>query len=182
MKKLILSAAAIGLLAGCSDKGADTDGDGKISTEEVAAEMNTMKLQPGEWENTVEVVDVKIENLPEGAPAGIAEMMKGRKNSVKQCITEEKAANPGAEFFAAQKDANCDVKEFNISGGKIKSEMSCAAPAGQGEGKMTMKMDGDYAETSYDMNMNMVATAPGTGMNMNITSKVTGKRIGDCPS
>ena len=38
----------------------DKDGDGKISKEEVAKEAESIKFSAGEWENKVEIVDVKF--------------------------------------------------------------------------------------------------------------------------
>lgn len=179
MKKLLISAAAISLLAGCADKGADNDGDGKITAAEVAEEMNEVTLEPGEWENTVEIVDVKIEGLPEGTPAGIMDSMKGKVTTTKSCITEEEAEKPGAQFFAAQEKNNCEVKKFDMSGGAVSSEMSCSNMGGA-PGSMTMAMDGQYGPSSYDMTMNMNGGA--AGMKMNISAKSSGKRIGDCPA
>jgi len=179
VKKLLVPVATICLLAGCSDRGADHDGDGKITADEVAAEMNRVTLEPGEWENTVEIVDVKIEGLPEGAPTGIMDSMKGKVTTSKSCITEEQAKNPGAEFFAAQEKTNCEVKKFDMSGGAVSSELSCSNMGGA-PGSMTMAMDGQYGPSSYDMKMNMTGGA--SGMKMNISAKSNGKRIGDCPA
>ena len=182
MQKLFMSVASAALLVGvtgCSDKGADADGDGKITAEEVAKEMDKVTLEPGEWENTVEIVDVKIEGLPEGAPAGMLDSMKGKKTNSKSCMTEEQAKNPGAEFFAAQEKTDCEVKKFNMSGGAISSEMACTNMGGS-PGNMSMAMDGQYGPSSYDMNMKMNGGA--AGMKMNITAKSSGKRVGDCPA
>ncbi len=179
MKKLLGSVAAICLIAGCSDAGADRDGDGKITTEEVAMEMNKVTLEPGEWENTVEIVDVKIEGLPAGAPAGIMDSMKGQVTTSKSCITKEQAEDPGAEFFAAQEENNCEVKKFTMSGGAVSSEMVCSNMGGA-PGNMTMAMDGQYGPSNYDMTMNMNGGAG--GMKMDITAKSIGKRIGACPA
>ncbi len=178
MKKILISVAAVALIAGCSDKGADADGDGKISAEEVAKEMNEVTLEPGEWENTVEIVDVKIEGLPEGAPAGMLDSMKGKTTVTKTCITKEQAENPGAEFFAAQDKTACEVKKFDMSGGSISTEMSCTNMGAPG--KMNMAMDGQYGPSSYDMTMTMNGDAG--GMKMNMKAKNNGKRIGDCPA
>ncbi|GAB5486700.1 MAG: hypothetical protein Pars2KO_02700 [Parasphingorhabdus sp.] len=178
MKKILISVAALAVISACSDNGADKDGDGKITNEEVAAEMNEVNLEPGEWENTVEIVDVKIEGLPEGAPAGMMDSIKGQKTTTKSCVTEEQAENPGAQFFAAQEDTNCEVKKFNMSGGAVSSEMSCKNMGAPGE--MSMTMDGDYGSSSYDMKMTMAGNAG--GMKMNMEAKSSGKRIGDCPS
>ena len=179
MRILLVSVAILGLTAACSDKGADHDGDGKITAEEVAQEMNRVTLEPGEWENSVEIVDVKIEGLPEGAPAGIMDSMKGKVTKSKSCITKEQAENPGAEFFAAQEKTNCEVKKFEMSGGAVSSEVACSNMGGA-PGNMTMAMDGQYGPSSYDMTMNMNGGA--SGMKMDITAKSIGKRIGACPT
>lgn len=179
MKKLLVSVAVLSLIGGCSDKGADHDGDGKITADEVAAEMNRVTLEPGEWENTVEIVDVKIDGLPEGAPAGIMDSMKGKVTTSKSCITKEEAKNPGAQFFAAQEKTNCEVKKFKMSGGAVSSEMACSDMGGS-PGNMTMVMDGQYGPSNYDMTMNMNGGAG--GMKMNISAKSSGKRIGACPA
>lgn len=177
MKKILASAAVVALISGCSDNGADADGDGKITTEEVAAEMNEVSLEPGEWENTVEILDVEIEGMPNGAPAGLIENMKSQKTTSKSCMSEEQAKNPGAEFFSAQKEFDCEVKKFNMSGGAIDSEMSCTN-MNQGAGQMTMAMTGQYGPSSYDMTLSMDGGA--AGVNMKITAKNSGKRIGAC--
>ncbi|MEH6757908.1 MAG: DUF3617 domain-containing protein [Parasphingorhabdus sp.] len=177
MKKILISVAAVALLAGCSNNHADTDGDGNISADEVAKVMNEVTLEPGEWENTVEITDVKIDGLPKGAPANMMDRMKTTTVS-KSCITEEQAKNPGAEFFAAQEKTNCKVKKFDMSGGAIASEMSCATPGTPGD--MTMVMNGQYGPSSYDMTMEMNGGAG--GMKMNISAKSNGKRIGNCPA
>ncbi len=179
MKILLVSVAVLGLTAACSDKGADHDGDGKITAEEVAQEMNRVTLEPGEWENSVEIVDVKIDGLPDGAPAGIMDSMKGNVTTSKSCITKEQAEDPGAEFFAAQEETNCEVKKFSMSGGAVSSEMVCSNMGGA-PGNMTMAMDGQYGPSSYDMTMNMKGGT--SGMKMDITAKSIGKRIGACPA
>ena len=92
MKKLLVSVAALSLIAGCSDKGADRDGDGKITAEEVAEEMNKVTLEPGQWENTVEIVDVKIDGLPDGVPASAMDGMKGKVTTSKSCIRKKPTA------------------------------------------------------------------------------------------
>tara|TARA_R110000824_G_scaffold52185_3_gene144972 strand:- start:1492 stop:2034 length:543 start_codon:yes stop_codon:yes gene_type:complete len=179
VKKLLVSVAVLSLIGGCSEQGADHDGDGKITSEEVAEEMNKVTLEPGEWENTVEIVDVKIDGLPDGMPAGVMDSMKGKVTTSKSCITKEEAEKPGAQFFAAQEKTNCEVKKFEMSGGAVSSEMACNNMGG-GPGEMTMKMDGQYGPSSYDMTMNMIGGA--AGMKMNISAKSNGKRIGSCPT
>lgn len=177
MNKIVLAVAASALMVGCTNNSADADNDGNISADEVAKVMNEVTLEPGEWENTVEITDVKIEGLPAGAPSNMMDSMKTTTVS-KSCITEEQAKDPGAEFFAAQKETNCTVKKFDMSGGSINSEMSCATPGTSGE--MTMAMTGQYGPSSYDMTMKMNGGAG--GMKMDITAKSNGKWIGKCPA
>lgn len=179
MKKLLVSIAVLGLIGGCSEQGADQDGDGKITAEEVAKEMNRVTLEPGEWENTVEIVDVEIDGLPEGMPANMMDSMKGKVTTTKSCITKEEAENPGAQFFAAQEKTNCEVKKFDMSGGAVSSKMACSNMGGS-PGNMTMVMDGQYGPSSYDMTMNMKGGA--SNIKMNISAKSSGKRIGNCPT
>lgn len=179
MKKILVSVAMLGLIAGCSDKGADHDGDGKITAEEVAEEMNEVRLEPGQWENSMEIVDVEIEGLPDNVPASLMDGMKGKVTKSKTCITKEEAENPGAQFFAAQEQTNCEIKKFDMSGGAVSSEMTCSDMGGA-PGSMTIKMDGQYGPSSYDMDMKMTGGAG--GMKMNISSKSNGKRIGSCPA
>lgn len=179
MNKIFFSIASVALLAGCSDSGADTDGDGKITAEEVAQEINEIALEPGEWENRVEIVNVSLEGLPEGAPAGMMDSMKGTVTTTKSCITPEQAENPGANFFAAQEETNCEVKKFNMTGGTVSSEMVCTNMGGA-PGNMTLAMDGQYGSSDYDMTMKMNGGAG--GMKMNMTAKSSGKRIGSCPA
>ena len=183
---ITLSASTMLALAACSggsDSGTPSTAPGEEqSAEEVASEMEKVSLMPGEWESTSEVIDVQIEGGPEGMPAGIADMMKGRKTVTKNCITPEQAANPSAEFLTTQKDNKCTYSDFAMKGGTMTGKVSC--PAGD-SGKADMAMKGSYTPDSYDMTMNMNAAGMGggapAGMTMVMTVRTSGKRIGECP-
>ena len=179
MRAYLVPIATLALATACTDGGADADGDGTITAEEVANEMNEVALEPGQWENTFEIVDVEIEGLPEGAPAGMMDSMIGQKSTTKSCMTEEEAKNPGADFFSAQEQADCEISEFNMSGGAIKSVMNCKDMGGA-PGDMAMSMDGQYGPSSYDMTMSMTGDAG--PMKIKMAAKNSGKRIGDCPA
>ncbi|MPT48463.1 MAG: DUF3617 domain-containing protein [Sphingobium sp.] len=179
---VMLAGSAMMMLAAC-DKG---PGEAKNqSVEDVASEMKKISLQPGEWESTQEVVDVKFEGGKEAAPPALIEAMKGQKQTSKSCITPEQAANPSADFLTAQKDSNCTYSGFEMAGGKIQGKISCPAPQGQ-QGKADVTIDGTYSETAYAMNMEMQAAGmggPAAGdMKMHMVMKTSGKRIGDCPA
>lgn len=179
------SAAALLALSACgkSDDGAGAGSGAKQSAEQVASEMKKVSLQPGEWETTVEIVDVQMEGAPKGMPAGAMDAMKGRKTVTKNCVTPEQAANPNADFLTAQKDSKCTYSGFEMSGGMIKGAVSC--PGGEG-GTAEVAMKGIYTPTSYTMTMEMDSAGMGgasaPGMKMHMKMKSSGKRIGECPA
>jgi len=181
---IMLAGSAVLALGACG-KGEDKAGNGAgeaQTAQDVAAQVKKVSLQPGEWETTSEIVEAKIENAPEGMPAGMMDAMKGRKTSVKSCITPEQAENPGADFLAAQKDGRCTYSGFEMAGGAIKGTVTCA---GQEGGAATMKMAGIYTPTSYTTTVDMVSTGMGgpqaKDMAMHMTTKVSGKHVGACP-
>ncbi len=175
---IMLAGTAAMLLAGCNEG----PGEARNQTaQEVASEMKKISMKPGEWETTQEVIDVKIEGAPEGMPTGIMEAMKGRKNTVKTCITPEQAANPSADFLTSQKDSKCTYSGFEMNDGKIKGAVSCPSPEG---GKADIALDGNYSSEGYQMNMEMKTAGMGgdgsSNMTMHMKMRTTGKRVGEC--
>ncbi|WP_033927091.1 DUF3617 domain-containing protein [Sphingomonas sp. 35-24ZXX] len=169
-------------LAACSDGGADKDGDGKISKEEVAAEAESIKFSAGEWENKVEIVDVKFDEskLPpeaKGMTGAIVKQMVGQVQTTKNCLTEEQAKKPGADFLAGAENDECTYKKFNLSGGKIDADIQCKGKEAGQEGNI--KLAGTFTSSTYDMQMDMVMQSPQTG-SMTIKAKNSAKRIGEC--
>lgn len=176
---IMLAGGALLALAGCG-KGEDKAGSSAPqSVEEIADEMGKVQLEPGEWETTTELVDMKIEGAPAGMPADAMKGAIGHKTTIKTCITPEQAAKPEADFLAAQKDSKCTYSDFAMVGGTIKGTVSC--PGEQG-GKMTASMSGSYQPTSYAMTMTMNMDGMQPGMKMVSTMKTTGERIGACPA
>ncbi|MDM7955126.1 DUF3617 domain-containing protein [Blastomonas sp.] len=169
-------------LAACSGGGADKDGDGTISKEEVAAEASSIKFSAGEWENKVEIVDVKFDEskLPpeaKGMTAAIVKQMVGQVQTTKNCLTKEEAEKPGADFLAGAENDECTYKKFDLSGGKIDADITCKGEEAGQEGDI--KLTGTYTSTSYDMQMAMEMASPQSG-SMTIKAKNSAKRIGEC--
>ncbi|MDX3910268.1 MAG: DUF3617 domain-containing protein [Sphingobium sp.] len=177
MKTTILLCGAALFLVGC-DKTAET---GPMTAEQVADKMDSVKLEPGQWEATQEIVDVQMTGLPEGSPAGAMKQMIGQKNTVKHCITPEQAAKPGADFLAAQKDAKCTYADMDMNNGTINGAMTCSAP-GNPKAVMKMTLQGTYQPASYAVAMEMQSEGMQQGMGMTMKIKSQGKRIGDCPA
>ncbi len=183
MKALLTgSVLALLLLSACSKKASDDAAAGKpMSSGDIAAKMDSVKLEAGEWEATQEIVDAKLSGLPKGVPADAMNRMIGQRTTVKHCVTPEQAANPSAEFLSAQKDVKCDYSTMDMRGGKVKAEMHCAIPQQPGA-KMKMVMSGTYLPANYDLAMTVDTSGLPNGMGMVMKMKTSGKRIGDCPA
>ncbi len=127
-------------------------------------------LTPGKWQITGKVVSMEMP----GMPAGAAKMMAGRPFQHSYCLTPEDAAKGAKEMLANSTRDDCTYTKFDMKGGKLDAVMHCRSP----QGDMNMSMSGDYGPTAYSSTSTMVIEGPqGT---MKTTSKIEGKRIGDC--
>ncbi|KEO92008.1 hypothetical protein EH31_04875 [Erythrobacter longus] len=178
---LLASAFALAACGGAPD--ADADGDGTISQKEAEAVLanSDLTIKPGEWENTVEFVDIEFDasQLPAEARGMIGPMidaMRGQKNTTKSCVTEEQAKEPAAEMFSGSDAADCEYEKFEFAGGSIDMAMSCTDPT-SGTAKIINK--GTYDEDSYAMAMDISMEGSEMGA-MKIKAKSEGKRLGEC--
>lgn len=175
MKAILMPAAALLALAGCGDAEEAPEAR-NMTAEEVAAELSSVRIEPGLWEATSEVVDVRAPNLP---PQVREMMMAQREATVRNCITPEQAQRPDANFLAAQQDSNCSYQDFAMRGGKLTGAMVCTG--GELPGEMRARMEGEYGSESYDMRMTMQTSGMPEGADMTIETRTTGRRIGPCP-
>lgn len=169
MKHVLVIAALA--LAGCSQ---EPEKGRQMSAAEVADELAEMKIQPGQWEATNEIVSASAP----GMPPDMLKQMVGNKTTVQNCITPEQAAKPNANFLAAQENSNCTYQDWSMDGGRMSGTMTCQG--GEMPGKMVMTMNGRYGSTSYDLAMDMNTSGLPNNMSMNIKARTTGKRVGDC--
>ena len=176
-------ASAIALAACSSEPEADADGDGTITQDEVETVLanSDLTLSPGQWENTVEFVDIEFDEsqLPPEARGMVGPMldaMRGQTNTTSSCITEEEAKEPAAEMFSGSDAADCEYSKFEFGGGSIDMAMTCKDPQ---SGTATITNTGSYDETSYSMEMKISMDASEMGA-MQINAKAGGKRVGDC--
>jgi hypothetical protein len=168
IRTFIVAASLLALGAcGSSDDKAGGNSAGRASGE---AEVN---LEPGEWEMTMEVLDVSAPNLP---PA-VAASMKRAHNPNRSCMTAEKARRPKPETFLVGANANCKQEGFVWSGGQIRGKTTCKSPDGQGI--VVLVMDGTYSARA--MNMSMKADTERQGVKLTTEMRLTGRRIGACP-
>jgi hypothetical protein len=185
MLKAALLAGALLALAACGgEKGesarkGDAAAGGNASDSASAASPSDgagqrMKLDPGQWESTVET---KISG--EGLPPEVARQMAANKVTSRTCITREQAEKPDGNVFAGKQENGCTAKDFSVEGGRVQGTMICKGK--DGRGAMTMTLDGQYGGTSFDIRSKMVMS--GTGMSgMTVEAHTVGKRVGDCPA
>lgn len=200
MIQRLLLGAAILALAACGDaggNGADGNGanaaqsgggGGEMTANQVASEMANFRLDPGHWEITTTIENVRAEGMPPQA-AQMMQAMRGRSETERECITPEEAANRGASFLANQRDADCTYRDFSMRGGRIAGTMTCQQPreGAQGGGEATIEMSGTFQPRSYDIRIATRAAGPIPGQEkagtMTIDMRAQGRHIADsCPA
>ena len=138
-----------------------------MSAEEVADELADMRIEPGLWELTSEVVDVRAPDLPPrcGEPDGRAAQPAAPLHHARQ------AARPSANFLAAARRQWLHLSRFIVQDGRLRGTMTCP--------DATAAMDGRYGPQAYDMRMEMASPMP-DGATMTLEVRARGRRIGDC--
>ena len=169
MRPRALLPALIALLAGCGG-----EPRGEMSANEVAAELETLAIDPGLWEVASEVTAVSAPNLPIAA----RDDMIGPRARGQACLTPEDAARPSARFLAGRGGDRCAYADFAMDGGRMTGTMRCAEPDG---GETLARMTGDYGRESYRLDMAIETPGP-DGAAMRIETRTMGRRIGDCPA
>jgi hypothetical protein len=162
MRRLVLATAAI--LSACSGNGGDKAAD-------KAADTTTIKLQPGLWEMTSEITSMQIAGQSGNMPG-----FKAAKVTASNCITQAQVDQPQPTVFGGSGGGGCKYDNFYMSGGRLVSAMTCKQEKTAGE--MHMSVEGKYSATSIEATVQMVNSL--AGGNMNMTSKLNGRRVGEC--
>ncbi len=164
-------AALCVLLAGCG--GGDGETGHETSANEVAQQLSQLRIEPGLWERSTEVLSVSAP----GMPREVASRTVGPRGGGRYCITPEQAARPNATFLATQQNSNCSYRDFTMQGGRIAGTMTCTG--GRVPGEVRTRMEGQYGPQSYDMRMHM-RTDMESGEEMTTEIRVVGRRVGEC--
>jgi Protein of unknown function (DUF3617) len=183
LKTSVALMASVALLTGCG--GSNDVSLKNASVAEVAkASADADRLDPGAWTSTVEVVSIDMPGIngPEKQVAqAMFKNMLGQKQVSERCVTPSEAIKPPEELLSGKGPNMCRFQSFDLSGGKLKAQMSCMSKT-QGGG-MTMTMAGDYGRSSFALDTEMTITndahMPG-GQGMVIKAKSIGKRTGAC--
>lgn len=162
MRSLAAAASAC-LAAGACGSEAPRD----MTPEEVAGELSGMRIDPGLWELTSEVVEVSAPDLPRE----VRNRMVGPRSRLRNCISPEQASRPGANFLAMRADSECAYRDFSVREGLLRGTMVCP--------DAVARMSGRYGPAAYDLRMEMASPMPG-GATMTLQLRARGRRIGDC--
>jgi len=114
--------------------------------------------KPGNWQMTIEI------DMPD-APVKMPPM------TFTHCVTQEDVDNPERSVPRSpqSKNSNCKMDDYKIDGNKVTWSMTC-------EGKQPMTMSGQVTYTADSF----TGTTKMHMKDQDITSKMSGKRLGDC--
>jgi len=170
---------AVLALAACGKEPAEPK-----TADEVIAEAGELEQpEPGQYQTKVELLAFEVPGLPPEQ----AEKMKSMMGNVggqqaSYCLTEEDAKKGFEEsvrkMSQGQGGLDCKFAEFDVDGGRLAAEMTCATAQGV---TSTMTLDGSATSNSTSMTMDIkqkAAMIPGGEMRMKM--KMDSKRTGDC--
>ena len=174
--------AAAAILSACGGD-ADTDNDGKISSEEVVAEAaGAITPKPGLYRTSYEVLEFTMPGMPDSVREQMQAQMgktSGMSGSSTSCLTQAEVDENGAEQMAKNMArGDCTVARFDVSGGALSAEMTCKAAGGAAS---HVVMDGQMTSTSSTMTMTNETDMAGMGK-MQMKVRASSERIGDCPA
>lgn len=159
----VLLAASAFLPGSCGEEPAPRN----MTSGEVADQLADLRIEPGLWELTTEIVDVRAPDLPRE----IRNNMIGPRTRARHCITPEQAERPSANFLAGQSGGECTYRDFEMRGGRMSGSMSCPGVEAQ--------MRGRYGPTDYVTEMEMKSPIR-EGATMTLEVRARGNRVGEC--
>ncbi|AHE52349.1 DUF3617 domain-containing protein [Sphingomonas sanxanigenens] len=162
-KTMMAAAIAVAMLAGCSGG----------ATEE-AAPAGPISLQAGQWE----IITVVESGRNTDTGKAVFPIEAGATETSKVCLAAADAAKPQPAFFMPSM-TSCTYTNDYFSDGTLQAQISCRKDGLNGAIGATVR--GSYTATTIDAQQ-IVETQLASDGDVSITSKLTGKRIGDCPA
>jgi hypothetical protein len=143
-------------------------------------------LQPGEWESRVEILDVKALPIKTAEGTFTPELVShSPPTTSRECIAQQQAAQPFHRFLVGGAASECDARALSMNDGRISGMVVCTMMSEE----TTYRIDGRYTSTSYDVTTKAEVRTRGEPMPMmptttplDMTSRITGRRVGDCPT
>ena len=145
-------------------------------------------MERGEWETTVQITNIRVDNLPEWLRRDMGRMPANRTQTARGCwpMTADLVRIENLRFTPPEIESGgpeCEVPELVMEGGRLRARLSCTGlpgPAVEREGPMTLsgELDGSYTANSLQ------ATASGEvrfgARSGSADVRITSRRIGPC--
>jgi hypothetical protein len=138
-----------------------------------AAAGRGVRMQPGQWEITAQLLAM---NIPGMRPEAAEKARRDGPRTTRNCLTPEQAARSGPEMVTGSLPPGCDRSGLTVSGGRVRGTVTCTRP----EGTMRATIDGTFAATSFEVDQT-VEMRPSNGPAGNTRIRASGRRIGECP-
>ena len=154
--RIPFSFVAVGAIALASGTGAMAD-DGAGTA-----------MQPGEWEMTFETLNV---TAPDMTPA-FRDALTRPPVVTRSCVSPEDAMGP--KFYGE----GCTAENFTWSGGRASGTLTCGEN-NPGGAPPVVAMDGEYGPTRLRIDMKLTMQVEANSVK--VESRLTGRRLGNCP-
>ena len=159
MRTMITVLGAAGLLASCSEPAAET-----AEVEKAEA------LQPGEYELTMTVTDLRSTDQTTPATSGKV----GPAQVLPERVCVDAQGLPPAAF--AEAGDTCTPSDSYMRGGRMSLQFNCTRA---GRGKLTQTVDGNFTADSLEAKVITGSYFSGGG-DYAMTRTLAGRRVGDC--
>jgi hypothetical protein len=143
--------------------------------EQSAAARPRTAAQPGEWQNSLQLVVAE----PGAAPPEVAKQLQAETGKPPQIITRcltAADANPLDPATLSETARSCVFPRLHVDGGKIDMAMECDMVGG----KSRMTVSGTQSSTAYDLTMTQRLVFAGQSREMVTTARMRGVRQGEC--
>jgi len=172
MRSMMLVPLATCMALAACGKGGESVSMTNASMEQVA-EVQTAKLQPGQWEMRME----QISSETTGGSGNLPTMPKMPPSTTKICLTEAQVNDPKSIFGGApQMQKNCVYDSFTMKDGKIDAKLHCTMGQIKVEGTNT----GTFSATEFTSDSQSTVTGLPGGITTKTHLKMNGKRLGEC--
>jgi hypothetical protein len=182
MHRLALAAAvSIVALSACSGGEKKSDSTAASSPAEAAAQVaaSEIKLQPGEYESTMKVLEFAMPGMPAGQSDRMKAVMGGEMEKPhRYCFTPEQAAEGPKQLVERMQSGDCKMSDFKSSADSVSGTMQCSF---NGRGSSTTHFTGTYRADGSTMTMESDQQMPGmAGKGMHMKMQVDTRRVGEC--
>lgn len=181
MSKTTISIAVLALALSACSGGQKAEKSQASSPQDAAAKVAAaqIKLQPGEYESTMKVLEFTMAGMPAGMGDRMKDAMVGEMQKPRRyCFTPEQAAEGPRQLVSRMQQGDCKMSDFKSSADSVSGTMQCSF---NGRGSSTTKFEGTYRADGSTMTMESDQQMPGmAGKGTHMKMQVDTRRVGEC--